>query len=219
MLVAAVALVTLASATMLYRAKRLPAPGRGEERDTNRTQSKLERAGPIHLRGNPNAPVTLEEFGDFQCPPCGGLAGVIKQIEQDYGDRLCVIFNHFPLPTHLHAREAALAAEAAGMQDRFWEMHDLLYREQSVWSTAADARALFSSYAGLLGLNIDRFNKDMESEKAKARIASDQKRGATLGVTNTPTIFINDNALAPASLSASGLRAGIKRAINVKSPP
>jgi protein-disulfide isomerase len=157
-IVAVVALVTLGSATMLYRARWLPTLSK------NQVAPGKESVEPLHIRGKPNAPVTLEEFGDFQCPPCGTLAGPIKQLEKDYEPRLRVIFHHFPLPAHQHAREAACAAETAGLQNRFWEMHDLLYREQSVWSTAADVHELFSAYAGTLGLNIDRFKKDMESE-------------------------------------------------------
>src|SRR5207244_3078970 len=85
-------------------------------------------------------------------------------------------------------RLAALASEAASLQGRFWEMHDLLYREQPVWSKAPDVRVLFSAYAGMLGLNIDRFKKDMESEQAKARVKSDEQQALALGLANTPTI-------------------------------
>jgi len=124
-----------------------------------------------------------------------------------------------PFGSHQHAQEAAFASEAAGLQGRFWEMHDLLYREQAAWSTAADARLLFNAYAGMLGLKIDRFKKDMESDEVKRRVTSDQQQGAALGVTVTPTIFINNRALPPASLNAAGLRAAIAAAIKAKSPP
>ena len=220
LIVIAVAAMTLASATILFRVKRVPAPAmmriQPSPSKSERTAEgpHIEKAEPIHIRGNPKAAVTIEEFGDFQCPPCGGLSDVLKQIEKDYGDHLRVIFNHFPLIAHQHARQAALAAEAAAMQNRFWEMHDLLYREQSVWSKAADVHDLFSAYAGMLGLNIDQFNKDMESEAAKQRVESDQRRGVSLGVSSTPTIFVNDTALPPASLNAAGLRAGIDQAMN-----
>jgi protein-disulfide isomerase len=163
--------------------------------------------------------VTIEEFGDFQCPPCGKLSDPINQLEREYRPRLRVIFRHFPLPNHAHAREAACASEAAGLQERFWEMHDLLYREQSVWSEAADVQLLFDSYAGMLGLNIDRFKKDMESEQVKVRVASDQKHGDAVGVHTTPTVFLNDRALAPTSLNPTGLHAAIDAAMNATPPP
>lgn len=214
-IVAAVAILTLGSAATLYRAKRVPALAIPKDQMV----SKKADAESLHVRGRSDAPVTLEEFGDFQCPPCGHLAGSINQLELEYHPRLRVIFRHFPLANHRHARAAAFAAEAAGRQGRFWEMHDLLYREQSVWSKAAEVQPLLNTYAESLKLNIDRFKKDMESEEAKARVASDQKRGAALGVKNTPTIFINGHELPAASLNPAGLRTAIDAAINAKTPP
>ena len=92
----------------------------------------------IHIRGNPNAPVTMEEFGDFQCPPCGSFAAFAGELLKEYDSRLRIVFRHFPLAAHEHAREAALAAEAAGLQGHFWEMYDVLYREQAAWSKAPE---------------------------------------------------------------------------------
>ena len=200
---------------MLYRAKRLPVLTITK----NHVASGMDDAKSIHILGNPDAPVTLEEFGDFQCPPCGMLSGSINQLEQDYRPRLRVIFRQFPLPGHQHAREAALASEAAGWQGRFWQMHDVLYREQAVWSKAADAQPLFDAYAGMLGLKIDRFKKDMESEEVNRRVTADQLRGTALRVTITPTLFVNNRALPNASLSPASLRAAVEAAMNIKSPP
>jgi protein-disulfide isomerase len=212
-IVGAVALLTLGGATMLYRAKRLPVLTIAKK------ASGMDDARSIHILGNPDAPVTLEEFGDFQCPPCGIVSGPINQLEQDYRPRLRVIFRHFPLTMHRHAREAALASEAAGRQGRFWQMHDVLYREQAVWSEAADVRPLFDTYAGTLGLNIDRFNKDMESDEVKRRVDADHLRGTALGITITPTLFINDRALPNASLSPASLHSAVEAAMNVKPSP
>ena len=211
-IVGTVALVTLASGALLYRAKRLPALAIPE----NSTTSAMGGTEMLHARGRADAPVTLVEFGDFQCPPCANLSDPINQLERDYRSRLRVVFRHFPLANHQHAREAALASEAAGLQGRFWEMHDLLYREQSVWSKAPDVRILFNAYAGMLGLNIDRFKKDIESEQAKARVKSDEQQALALGLANTPTIFINDHRVPPARLNPSGLRIAINAATNEK---
>jgi protein-disulfide isomerase len=211
-IVGTVALVTLASGTLLYRAKRLPALAIPE----NSTTSAMGGTEMVHVRGRADAPVTLVEFGDFQCPPCATLADPINKLERDYGSRLRVVFRHFPLPSHQHAREAALASEAASLQGRFWEMHDLLYREQSVWSKAPDVRVLFNSYAGMLGLNIDRFRKDMDSEQAKARVKSDEQQALALGLATTPTIFINDHRVPPARSNPSALRIAISTAMNEK---
>ena len=214
-IVSAVALLTLGSAVMLYRAKRLAVPSSTR----NEAVSGMDGAKSIHVLGNPDAPVTLEEFGDFQCPPCGMLSGSINQLEQDYRPRLRVIFRQFPLTMHQHAREAALASEAAGWQGRFWQMHDVLYREQAVWSKAADARPLFNAYAGMLGLKIDRFKKDIESDEVKERVDADEQQGSRLGVRVTPTIFLNHHALPAASANPTGLRAAVEAVMKGKSPP
>ncbi len=211
-IVGTVALVTLASGALLYRAKRLPALAIPE----NSTTSAMGGTEMVHVRGRADAPVTLVEFGDFQCPPCAALADPINKLERDYGSRLCVVFRHLPLANHKHAREAALASEAASLQNRFWEMHDLLYREQSVWSKAPDVGVLFSAYAGMLGLNIDRFRKDMESDQAKARVKSDEQQARALGLATTPSIFVNNRQVPPARLNPSALRTAISAATNEK---
>ena len=210
-IVAAVGLLTIASGAMLYRSKR-PSAVTVPKSDTAGAHS-TESA---HVLGSPDAPVTLEEFGDFQCPPCGALSNPINQLEHDYRPRLRVIFRHLPLSNHAHAQQAAIAAEAAGMQGRFWQMHDLLYREQAIWSKATDVATLFNSYAGLLGLNIEQFKKDIASDRTKERVASDQRKAAALGVQNTPTIFLNDRALPPTELNPASLRAAVVEAMKAK---
>src|SRR5438094_4512970 len=190
-IVAAVGLAALGSGAMLYQAKRphlRPIP------ENNALLETADAESP-HIRGNPNAPVTLEEFGDFQCPPCGSFATFTAQLLKEYDSRLRIVFRNFPLPAHEHAREAALAAEAAGFQGKFWEMHDTLYREQSSWSKAPNVRELFESYAGTLGLNMDQFKKDMDGDKARERVESDQALADSLGIKVTPTIFINNHPL------------------------
>src|ERR1700741_4278532 len=183
-IVAGVALVALGSGAMLYRTKRpqlqaIPA---------NKSIAGKTDTQSMHIRGNPDAPVTLEEFGDFQCPPCGMFATFGEKLLEEYDSRLRIVFRNFPLSAHEHAREAALAAEAAGLQGRFWEMHDVLYREQVFWSYAPNTRELFESYAGTLGLNLDQFKKDVDSEKVKERVDSDHARGDSLGVKVTPAL-------------------------------
>src|SRR5438552_7191065 len=195
-IIGVVAALTITIGAILYRAKRVAAVTMSKEQAL-----AAEASGSVHVRGSADAPVTVEEFGDFQCPPCGRLAGPLQEIENEYGTHLRVIFRNFPFIIHEHAHEAAYAAEAAGLQGHFWEMHDLLYREQANWSKTKDVQPLFSSYAGMLGLNLDRFRKDMSSEKVKEKVESDQKRGETLGVKNTPTIFINNQSVPSTSLN------------------
>ena len=174
-------------------------------------------AEPPHARGFPNARVKIEEFGDFQCPSCAALSPALSQAEQKYHGRLCVIFRHFPLAAHKHAQEAARAAEAAGLQGRFWEMHDLLYGSQLLWTRAAETREFFNQFAKSLGLDLERFKIDMESEQMKARIDADQQRAASLGVNRTPAIFINGERLPDSSLNQKALQEAIDAAVNVKS--
>jgi len=196
---------------MLYRAKR------PQVKNIPESQSVTAKSNTsAHVRGNPDAPVTLEEFGDFQCPPCGQFAGFAEELLKEYDSRLRVVFRNFPLAAHEHAREAALAAEAAGFQGKFWEMHDTLYREQSAWSKAPNARELFESYAGTLGLNMDQFKKDMDSDKARERVDSDHALGDSLGIKVTPTLFINNHPVEPQEKSPEGVRAAINAVLSEK---
>jgi len=173
----------------------------------------------LHIRGNPDAPITLEEFADYQCPPCRIIAAPLNQIEQDFKPNVRLIFYNFPFPLHEHAREAACAAEAAGLQGKFWEMHDLIYHEQANWSKAPDTQAVFTSYAGTLGLNMERFKKDSLSPEIKERVDADQKKGASIGVQSTPTIFINNHAVAPADLTPDRLRNAVAVAVKGAESP
>jgi protein-disulfide isomerase len=208
-IVAFVALATFGSGFALYRTKRAALPA----------EAKGGPASGIHVRGKAGALVTIEEFGDFQCPPCSVMADALEKAEKEYGSRLRVIFHHFPLAMHAHAREASLAAEAAGMQGRFWEMHDLLYKEQAVWPKASDVPSLFQSYAGTIKLDLDRFEKDLANPVVAARVDADQKLGASRGVTSTPTLFVNDVLLPVADINPAGLHKTIEAALKEKPKP
>jgi protein-disulfide isomerase len=210
LIVAVVALATIGSGAMLYRAKRPQLQAIPEK------LSAKADAGSAHVRGNPDAPVTLEEFADFQCPPCGSFAGFGEELLKEYDSRLRIVFRNFPLALHEHAREAALAAEAAGLQGHFWEMHDVLYREQANWSKAPNAREWFESYAGTIGLNLDQFRKDMDGEKARERVDGDHARGESLGIKVTPTLFINNQPVDQKDKNPEGVRAAINAALEQK---
>jgi protein-disulfide isomerase len=211
-IVLGVALVTLGSGAVLYRAKRPQVKNIPDSPSVS-----TQKDASAHVRGNPDAPVTLEEFGDFQCPPCGQFAGFAEELLKEYDSRLRVVFRNFPLQGHEHAREAALAAEAAGFQGKFWEMHDTLYREQTSWSKAPNTRELFESYAGTLGLNMEQFKKDMDSDKARERVDSDHALGDSLGIKVTPTLFINKRAMEPQEKNPEGVRGAINAALSGKS--
>jgi|SRR5215467_5766032 len=212
-IVIAVALTTLGSGTLLYRAKR-PQLKNIPESEGVLAKTNTDSA---HIRGNPDAPVTLEEFGDFQCPPCGKFSEFGEELLKEYNSRLRLVFRNFPLSGHEHAREAALAAEAAGLQGKFWEMHDTLYREQDTWSKATNVRELFESYAGTIGLDVNQFKKDMDGDKARERVDSDRALADFLGVKATPTLFINNRPVEPKDKNPEGVRAAINAALNEKS--
>jgi protein-disulfide isomerase len=164
-------------------------------------------AEPAHTLGPTNAPVHLEEFGDFECPPCGLLHPILVQMHGEFGDRLQITFREFPLvPAHQHAIAAASAAEAAGLQGKFWEMHDLLYENQKNWHETFDVRPIFEGYAKQIGIDVERFKQDINSEAVAQRIFQDGKRGHSLNVKGTPTVFMNGREIPFESLPAEKLR-------------
>lgn len=175
----------------------------------------LPGAQPPHVKGRQSAPVVLEEFGDYQCPPCGIMHPVLKKIGEDYGDRVAIIFRNFPLQKiHKNAFSASRAAEAAGMQGKFWEMNNLIYTNQKEWSESQEPRPLFENYARQLGLDMDKFKADADKPETAARIIADFQRGDALGVTGTPSIFLNGRQLpVESALSEPKLRAEIDAAL------
>jgi len=145
-----------------------------------------------HKAGAEKADVTIVEFGDFQCPACGRTYPIIKRILEENKNKITFVYRHFPLPQHKNALLAARAAEAAGSQGKFWEMHDLLFMRQETWSESSEASKIFTSYAEELKLNIDRFSENFSSKTYDAAIQSDKDDGIRLGVNSTPTLFINN---------------------------
>ena len=138
-----------------------------------------------HTLGPPDAPVTLVEYGDYECPYCGRAYPIVKELQQRMGERLRFVFRNFPLNTlHEHAGVAAQAAEAAAGQGKFWEMHDILYEHQ-------DDLADVQQYALKIGLEIYQFEADLSGEKYAKRVRDDFRGGVRSGVNGTPTFFIN----------------------------
>ena len=137
-------------------------------------------------RGSQMAPVTIVEFSDFECPYCGRAEPIVQQLLRDFEGRVRLIFKNFPLSAHPNAMPAARAAVAAGNQDRFWEMHDLLYEHQQQLETEH-----LEHYAEQIGLDMDRYHADIEASETQDRIEADREQGHHLGVEGTPTFFIN----------------------------
>ena len=185
-----------------------------------RNQANQKSEGLTKPNVKVSSPVVVEEYGDYQCPPCGQLYPDLKQIEKEYGDQIQIVFHHFPLmKIHKNALLAAHAAEAARNQKKFWEMHDLLYRNQKEWSDLADPRPVFMTYAKQLGLNIDSFNRDLESNQIDQKITADIQRGTAQGVTGTPTVFLDTHLLRYEATNLDGLRRGINILLERKAEP
>ncbi len=226
LIIGIVLVIAVMAALYLKRSSDAPgaplSPTAGSPATNNRTSPSSDPAAatgatPPHTHGPEDAPVTLEEFGDFECPPCGMLHPVLQTMEKEFGGRIRIIFREFPLvPAHVHALAAARSAEAAGLQGKFWEMHDLLYDNQKVWHEAFDARPIFEDYAKRIGLNLEKFRSDLSSEAVAQRIFLDGKRARALGVTGTPTVFINGREIPFESLAPDKLRALIQAQLNAK---
>ncbi len=155
--------------------------------------------------------VLVEEYGDYQCPPCGTLYPQLKQIEADYGPRVNFVFHNLPLSKiHKNALAAARAAEAARLQGSFQQMHDLLYEHQNDWKDQAEPRTTFAKYAQTLGLDVMRFARDMAGPVVQQSLTEDQQRADALGLSGTPTILIEGKELKPEATTGDGIRKGIE---------
>jgi protein-disulfide isomerase len=140
--------------------------------------------------------VTVVEFGDFQCPACGAAEPTVERLISEYNDKATFVFRNFPLPQHKNAVIAALAAESAGGQNKYWEMHNKLYATQNDWSESADPLSFYTKYATDLGLDVNKFTSDVNNKTYQSRIDVDQADGTAVNVQGTPTFFVNGKATA-----------------------
>ncbi len=151
------------------------------------------------IRGDKESKVVLVEYSDFQCPACKIFYAFLRQIEVKYGTKIELVYRNFPLSQHANAMLAAQAAEAAGKQGKFWEMHDMIFENQDAWASQSntDAEKTLVSYAQSLKLNIDQFKKDLNSAEIKTKIEQDYQGGIKSGIDATPTFFLNGKKLPP----------------------
>lgn len=167
-------------------------PGDAEESVLVSVDS-LADAPAMHVRGAESAAVTLIEFGDYQCPTCGAFHPVLGALLERFPEDLKIEFHHMPLVSiHPNAMPASVAAEAAGVQGRFWEMNDLLFENQSAWSALPNPAPAFVAFAQSLGLDIDQFERDSRSEEVQGRVLADARLANNLGLPGTPSFFVND---------------------------
>jgi len=140
-----------------------------------------------HVRGPEDAPYTLVEYGDYECPDCGRLYVILRDLQQDIASRLRIVFRHYPLSgVHHHAQQAAEAAEAGGAQGKFWDIHTLLFERQGALRTKDLIR-----YADELTLDVDRFREELKNETYSGRVRADFLAGVQNGVYSTPGLFLN----------------------------
>ena len=213
-IIAVLVVATGAGIALLRSTPEQSSPKTGQGSSSYYSYTPPAGAEPAHAKGPETASVTLEEFGDYQCPPCASMFPEVKKIEAEYGDKIRFVFRQFPLPQlHRNAITAAHAAEAAGMQGQFWAMHDKLYENQKIWAENPDPRPLFFEYARLIGLDTDRFLKDMASQQADQRVLADMRRGQAVGVQGTPTFVLNGRQLS-GNVGPSELRGAINAALS-----
>jgi len=149
-----------------------------------------------HVTGNPESKVTVIEYGDFQCPACGSYYPLFKQIKENYGDRVLFAYRHFPLKSiHRHAVISSQASEAASLQGKFWEMHDILFERQKTWSNVRDPRSLFAEYANEIGLDVEKFEEDMNSSEIKKLVEDFYAQAIAQGLASTPSFVINGDII------------------------
>ena len=165
-------------------------------------------AQPPHQVGSASALVTLEEFADFQCPQCAMQHPNMNEIKSTYGTRINFIFREYPLDIKAHDKsyEAAVAAEAAGLQGKFWEMQNILFTNQKTWTEDPNYKQIWKGYAQRIGLDIDKWEADQAGFAARSRVEEDKKRGKAIGINGTPTLFINGQSVNLLDMSVDGIK-------------
>jgi protein-disulfide isomerase len=144
-----------------------------------------------HVRGPADAPVTLIEYSDFQCPACEAYYPLIERVYASSTVPIRMVYRHFPLPQHRNAIPSARAAEAAALQGRFWEMYSLLFANHTQWTELSDPTTIFESYAERIGLNVPKFKTDLDSKAVTDAVDAASAEANRIGLFQTPTFFVN----------------------------
>lgn len=144
-----------------------------------------------YLPASSSASATLVEFGDYECPACGVYSPFIQQLLTDFAGKFNYVFRNYPLTQHVNAPVSSYAVEAAGLQGKFWQMHEKVYATQADWASLSDPTSVFVSYAKNLNLDVNKFTVDMNSSVVKNKVQNDLNDGNTIGITETPSFFLN----------------------------
>lgn len=170
-----------------------------------------------HTKGSSAKGVSLVEYGDFQCPACGAIYPIVKEVISKYANDITFQFVNYPLSSiHQNAMAAHRAAEAADKQGKFWEMYDLLYGNQTAWSSSTSASGIFEGYAAQLGLDATKYKEDAASSAINDTINADVAKGRKIDITATPTFYVNDKKLDPTPQSIEEFSKAIDEAIKAK---
>jgi protein-disulfide isomerase len=175
--------------------------------------AQIGEVRPANALGPASAPVTIEFFSDLQCPQCARFEPIVKQLKMEFGDRVRLVLRHFPLDTHENAALAACAAEAAANQHKFWEMVEALYKTQWMWGRAPAPRAILADEAKQVGLDLDKFEQDIDSPQCRSRVGSDSVYAESIGVKTAPSVVINGYNVPNSEFSEDGFRAAINAAL------
>jgi protein-disulfide isomerase len=181
------ACVVIFAGLLIFTKKDANSPS-GDGGDNSNSSAQLSN----HVKGAGSAGVTLTEYGDFACPACYQYFPLVQQVKEKYGDQIKFQFRHYPLTeVHQNALVGARAAEAAGKQNKFFEMHDLLYQNQPAWRDSSNPTPLFENYANQLGLDLNKFKEDMKSSATNDTVQADRAEARRLEYSSTPTFEID----------------------------
>lgn len=194
-------IVILATALLLFGGIFLFSKGGNSNVSTNIVNSSLlvpqnaiETSGFVngnYLPASSSASVTLVEFGDYECPACGVYSPFVQQLLTDFAGKINYVFRNYPLSQHTNALISSYAVEAAGLQGKYWQMHEKMYSAQSDWSNLSDPTSVFIGYAKDLSLDTNQFSSDINSSTVKNMVQNDTNDGNTIGITETPTFYLN----------------------------
>jgi len=160
--------------------------------DSQDKNVNIEVTSEDSFKGIEDAKVTIVNYSDLQCPACKSYEPIISEVIDEYKDKITFVYRHFPLKSiHPNAESAAIATESAKIQDKFWEMKEILFDKQSEWSEESDPKELFIKYAEEIGLDKEKFEQDLENESVISKVDSDYNSGIAIGINSTPTFIVN----------------------------
>lgn len=211
-----ISLVVVIIGFVFYALTRPEDTGSSAKTNSNRPKvaADVAKLSDGNFQGPSDAKVVVAEFGDYQCPACAKYHPIIKNdILPSYNGKIKFVFLNFPLPIHKNAQAAAQAAEAAAMQGKFWQMHDILYERQADWENQGNPNSKFEGYAKEIGLDLDKYKQDFASQKVVDIINNQAALGDAFNVPGTPSFFVNGKAV-DSSKGDAGLRQAIEAALS-----